>query len=255
MDCRNIKILLTRVLFLTIMGGCTGFSPAQDAREVVRKIDELYRADTSYSEVELEIVTPHWQRTLRANIWTEGKTKTFIRILSPPKERGVATLRLENEMWNYLPRANKVIKIPPSMMMSSWMGSDFTNDDLVKEFTLLDDYHFEFVHPRDAQPGLMYIGLVPKEGVPVVWGRIIIAVEEESYLPLWDRYYDEKNRLMRVIDFRDVRSFGGRRIPSVMEIVPQEKEGQKTVLRYLRAEFNIRLPAGVFSLRNLRSIK
>ena len=228
-------------------------SDAQDIEAVVRKMDELYRADSSYSEVEMEIVTPHWQRTLRMKTWTEGKAKTFIRILSPPKEKGVATLRLKSEMWNFLPRANKVIKIPPSMMMGSWMGSDFTNDDLVKEFTLLDDYRYEFAHPEDAKPDLLYVALIPKEGLPVVWGKIVAAVRKDDYLPEWDRYYDEKGRLMRVISFREVKRLGGRLIPSVMEVVPQDKKNQKTVLRYLNAQFNIPLPEDVFSLRNLRS--
>ena len=228
-------------------------SRAQDLETVVKKMDELYRAESSYSEVEMEIVTPHWQRTLRMKTWTEGKTKTFIRLLSPPKEKGVATLRLGSEMWNYLPRANKVIKIPPSMMMGSWMGSDFTNDDLVKEFTLLDDYRYEFTHPEDAQPELLYIDLIPKEGLAVVWGKIVAAVRKDNYLPEWDRYYDEKGGLMRVINFRDIKRLGGRLIPSVMEVIPQDKKDQKTVLRYLNAEFNITVPKDTFSLRNLRT--
>ena len=226
---------------------------AQDVEEVVKKIDELYRADSSYSEVEMEIVTPNWERTLRMKSWTEGKKKTFIRLLSPPREEGTATLRLGNEMWNYLPRANKIMKIPPSMMMSSWMGSDFTNDDLVKEFTFLDDYVYEFVQPEDAKPDLLYIAFIPREGLPVVWGKIVAAVNKDSYLPVWDRYYDEKGRLMRVINFRDVKDFNGRLIPAVMEVIPQDKKNQKTVLRYIKAEFNNAIPEDVFSQRNLRS--
>jgi outer membrane lipoprotein-sorting protein len=227
--------------------------PAQDVEEVVRKIDELYRSSASFSEVEMVIVTPHWRRTLRMKTWTEGKQKTFVRILSPPKEQGIATLRLGAEMWNYLPRANKVIKIPPSMMMSSWMGSDFTNDDLVKEFTLLDDYRYEFVKPQDAQPDMLYVEFIPKEGLPIVWGKIIAAIKKESCIPVWDRYYDEKSRLMRVIDFKDVSKLGGRLIPTVMEVIPQDKKAQKTVLRYLHAEFDVKLPDGLFTLRNLQS--
>jgi outer membrane lipoprotein-sorting protein len=230
-------------------------APAQNVREVVRKIDELYRSNASSSEVEMAIVTPHWQRTIRMKIWTEGKEKTFIRITSPPKEAGVATLRLGSEMWNYLPRANKVIKIPPSMMMSSWMGSDFTNDDLVKEYTLLDDYDYEFTYPQDARPDMIYVALKPKEGIPVVWGKIIVAAKKESYIPVWERYYDEKGRLMRIIDFKDVEQMGGRLIATVMELVPQNKEGQRTVLQYLRAEFDASLPDEIFTLRNLHSNK
>jgi outer membrane lipoprotein-sorting protein len=238
-------------LLLTFCGPAP--SLAQDVEDVVRKVDELYRANSSHAEVEMGIVTPHWQRTLRMNIWTEGKNKTFIRILAPPKEAGVATLRLGTEMWNFLPRANKVIKIPPSMMMSSWMGSDFTNDDLVKEFTLIDDYHYRFVKSDDAKPDILYIEFIPREGLPVVWGKIVAAVTKENYLPVWDRYYDDKNHLMRIIDFKEVKRLGGRLIPSVMEVIPQDKEGQKTVLRYLSAEFNIGNLDNVFSLRNLHS--
>jgi outer membrane lipoprotein-sorting protein len=247
-------IILPSAITVWILAlGIPGLSPAQDIEEVVRKVDELYRANSSYAQVEMGIVTPHWQRTLRMNIWTEGKSKTFIRILSPAKEKGVATLRLGTEMWNYLPRANKVIKIPPSMMMSSWMGSDFTNDDLVKEFTWIDDFHYRFIRPGDAQPNLFYIELTPKEGLPVVWGKIVAAVTKENYLPIWDQYYDEKGRLMRIIDFKEVKRIGGRLIPSVMEVIPQDKEGQKTVLRYLSAEFDVGRMDDIFSLRNLHS--
>jgi len=228
-------------------------APAQDVEEIVRKIDELYRANSSYARMEMEIVTPHWQRTLLMNIWTEGKEKTFIRILSPPKEKGVATLRLKTEMWNYLPRANKVIKIPPSMMMSSWMGSDFNNDDLVKEFTWQDDYTHRLIRPEDAKPELLYIESRPNEDLPIVWEKIVGAVEKERILPVWSRYYDEDNRLMRIINYSDVKRMGDRLIPSVMEVIPQDKEDQKTILRYLEAAFNVRHKGDIFSLRNLRS--
>jgi outer membrane lipoprotein-sorting protein len=255
MNLGKLHVFFQAAFLLSLIALSSPAASAQDVHEVVRRMDELYRADSSYAEVDMEIVTPHWQRTLRMKIWTEGKRKTFIRILSPPKERGVTTLRIGSEMWNYLPRADKVIKIPPSMMMSSWMGSDFTNDDLVKEFTLLDDYTYEFVYPQDAKADLLYIALTPKEGVPVVWGKIVAAVQKENYLPLWDRYYDEKGNLMRIIEFKDVKRLGGRLIPAVMELLPQNKEGQKTVLRYLQAEFDTKLPEDTFSLRNLQSRK
>lgn len=252
MGTRTFRLLPAALVFMAAAWASLPLR-AQDIESVVKKIDELYRADSSYAEVEMEIVTEHWQRTLRMKTWTQGKTRTFIRILSPPKDSGTATLRIENEMWNYLPRADKVIKVPPSMMMSSWMGSDFTNDDLVKEFTLLDDYTYEYAEVEDARPGFLYIAFVPREGLPVVWGKIVAAVRKDGYLPVWDRYYDEKGRLMRVINFREVKNLGGRLIPSVMEVVPQDKKGQKTLLRYIEAEFNRNVPDDVFSLRNLRS--
>ena len=241
-------ILVTSLLFFPL----PHHAQEERAREIVKKVDELYRADTSEALVEMEIVTPHWQRTLKMRVWSQGMDKTFIRILEPKKERGVATLRIGNEMWNFLPKTNKVMKIPPSMMMSSWMGSDFTNDDLVKEFTFLESYDFEIFSIDNPKEGELYITCTPKKGLPIVWGYIIVAVKEEDYIPLWQKFHDEKGKLMREMIFKDIKTFGDRKIPSVLELTPKTKEGHKTVLKYLEARFDIPLDDETFTLRNLR---
>ncbi|MBN2345153.1 MAG: outer membrane lipoprotein-sorting protein [Candidatus Aminicenantes bacterium] len=227
-------------------------APARDAREILRKVDELYRSDSSRARFALEIVTPHWRRTLTIDAWSRGMEKTFLRILEPKKERGMSTLRIGNEMWNFLPKTNKVMKIPPSMMMSSWMGSDFTNDDLVKEYTFIKDYDFAMSDYEAPAPGEIYIRCTPKKDRPIVWGHILIAVREKDTLPVWEKFYDEKGRLVREMSFRQIREFSGRRIPSVMELVSTAKEGNRTTLRYLEAEFDLDIPEETFSLRNLR---
>ncbi|MDZ7267677.1 MAG: outer membrane lipoprotein-sorting protein [candidate division KSB1 bacterium] len=248
-----INMLLKCVTALLLWPGGLLAQQRDEAVAIVRKMDALYRSTSSTGEMEMEIVTPHWQRTLRLQIWTEGMDKTFIRILAPAREKGVATLRRGSEMWNYLPNTNKVIKIPPSMMMSSWMGSDFTNDDLVSEFTLLKDFHFRLITPDTAQPGLLYLEAIPREGLPIVWGKIVTAVQKQDYLPVWEAYFDEKGRLMRVIHFKDVKLVGGRRLPTTLELIPQNKPGHKTVIRYRAIAFDVALDPGIFSLRHLQS--
>jgi outer membrane lipoprotein-sorting protein len=224
-----------------------------DVKELMKEIDELYRSNSSYAELEMEIVTPHWQRTLAMKAWSMGMDQTFIRITAPKKENGVGTLRIENEMWNYLPKTNKVIKIPPSMMMSSWMGSDFSNDDLVKEFSLFEDYTYELVAVEEAEKGSIHVNCIPREDLPIVWGSILVSVREEDHMPIWQKYFDEKGKLMRVLNFKEIRRFGERRIPAVMEMIPQNKEGHKTVIRYNRIEFDVAIAEDIFSLRHLRS--
>ena len=139
------------------------------------------------------------------------------------------------------------------MMMSSWMGSDFTNDDLVKEYTFLDDYTFEEAAVENPEDGIIYIKCTPREGVPIVWGYILIAARRNDALPLWQKYYDERSRLMRELRFEDVGLLGGRIIPRTLVLEPKTKEGYRTVLRYLEAAFDIDWDSGVFTLRNLRS--
>jgi len=252
------KSLTSIFIFLILMTIQISFSLPMNQKEqnraveIVKKVDELYRAKTSRALVEMEIITPHWQRTLKMDIWSKSLDKTFIRILEPKKERGIATLRIETEMWNYLPKTNKVMKIPPSMMMSSWMGSDLTNDDLVKEFTFLESYHFEMTTVDNPEDGVLYIKCIPKEGLPIVWGHIIVAVQEDDYMPLWQNHYDEKGKMMREMVFKEIKTFGDRDIPSVLEVIPKTKEGHKTILRYLEAQFNIPLDEEIFTLRNLR---
>ena len=240
------------VLCLTMIPR-TGVRGEVDVDSLVNEVDRLYRATSAYAEIEMEIVNPHWQRTLSMDSWSEGIKKTFIRITAPAREKDVATLRVENEMWNYLPKANKVMKIPPSMMMGSWMGSDFTNDDLVKESSLFEDYHCEITHPDSADTSLYYIKCIPHPDAPVVWGSIVIAIRHHPHLPVWQKYYDEKGKLIRIMTYGDVRTVDGRTIPTSLEMVPQNKEGHKTVIRYRDIKFNVKLDPETFTLRNLRS--
>jgi len=246
-----IQVLLSLLVILAPTA-VLAQSDTLDVRQVMDRMDRLYRSQRSYSEVEMVVTNPNWERSMRLEIWGEGLKKTFIAINSPKKDAGIATLRLGNEMWNYFPKIDKVMKVPPSMMMGAWMGSDFTNDDLVKESTFLEDYDARAVAPPDAEAGLAYFDLVAKEDAPTVWGRIEIVVQRQDLIPLRQVYYDEDGRKMRRMDFLQVRDLGGRRVPTLIEIVPLHKEGHKTAFRYMQAQFDGEIEPELFTLRNLR---
>jgi outer membrane lipoprotein-sorting protein len=227
-----------------------GFQSGPDVEAVIRTIDELYRSQSSYARLQMTIETPHWKRSLEMQAWTSGREKTLIRITAPEKEKGVGTLRVGKEMWNYLPRANKVIKIPSSMMMSSWMGSDFNNNDLVREFTFADDYTFSLT---EETPDSLVIRCIPKSGRPIVWGSVRLVVRPDDYLPLRQVYYDEHDRIKRIINYSSIRTFDGRKLPAVMELTPLDEEGHRTVLKYETIDFNMDAAENLFTLRNLRT--
>ena len=223
-----------------------------DVQTILDRVDKLYRSSSSYADVEMAVVSKHWERTLTMQIWTEGMDKTFIHITGPKKDEGIATLRINTEMWNYFPKINKVMKVPPSMMMGSWMGSDFTNDDLVKESSLLEDYNHRLIHPENEDIDKYYIELTPKIETPTVWGKIEITILKKDYIPLTQVYYDEKGRKMREMIFSDVRKFGNREIPALLEMLPLNKKGQKTVIRYRDIQFDEPTDKSTFTLRNLQ---
>jgi outer membrane lipoprotein-sorting protein len=223
---------------------------SENLKPIIDHVDKLYRSQTSKSEVEMQIVNPNWERTLRMNIWTETMKNTFIDILYPNKEKGSGTLRISNEMWNYFPKVGKVVKVPPSMMMSSWMGSDFNNDDLVKETTLVDDYSSKEVTGTDKNN--YYIELTPKKNTVTVWGKIILTVKKDNKMPITEEYFDEKGAKIRTLTFSDYKTMGGRLIPATLELVPTGKTNQKTIIKYINASFDTTLPSDTFSLINLQ---
>ncbi len=226
---------------------------SQSAQEIVDRVDQLLRGRSSRGSVTMEVVTEHWSRTLEMDIWSLGTEYSLIRITSPNKDAGTATLRAENEIWNYLPRVDRTIKLPPSLMGAAWMGSHFTNDDLVKESRIIDDYDIEIGYEgrRDGVEVWEFV-LTPKPEAAVVWGRIEEQVRQSDLMPVWVRYYDDTGDLARTMSFEDYRRMGGRLVPALMIIRPVDKPEEHTLLRYSDLAFDIGLDPSFFSLRRLR---
>jgi len=221
----------------------------ESAKDFIKKIDELYRSSGSVGKMDMEITTPNWKRVVEMDMWTKGMDYTFVRIRSPRKDRGVSSLKRKNQMWNFFPKINKVIKIPPSMMMGSWMGSDFTNDDLVKESSLIDDYKCNITGTAE---NTVVISLKPKKDTISLWGNIIVYIDKKNELPVKEEFYDEKGEKIRIMYFKDIKNFGKRKIPSKMELIPLKKEGHKTVVIYKEVKFDVDVPDHIFSITNLQ---
>lgn len=225
-------------------------------RDIVDKSEIAMRSDTSRATAEMTITTPDWTRTLRMNFWEARLKKVFlIRILSPAKEAGIGTLKIGNNLWNYLPNVERTIKIPPSMMGQSWMGSDFTNDDLLKESSV-DDYHWKLLGQEEKNGFSAYkVEGIPKPESAVVWGRLVEWIRRDNYLPLRVEFYDEKGKLIKVLSYSEFREFGGRLIPARWLMTSLAKPGNTTEIRLLRAEFDLPISDETFTLRNLQKTK
>ena len=225
-------------------------SSEERARQVIHEMEQLYRGDSSRSIITMKVETPHYERVMKMEGMSMGQDHAFFRFLSPKKDRGIATLKRDQEMWNYFPKINKVIKVPPSMMMGSWMGSDFTNDDLVKETTLIDAYHLALKETDNEY----HVTLTPKEQTVTVWGKIDYIVNKSPLLPVAQIFYDDDGRRIRHLTFNEPKEYDGKLMPSIMEMVPLDKEGHRTLIIYDELHFN---PSDVneqtFSLRNLKS--
>ncbi len=233
------------LLLLTLPLGAQDVDP----KALARIMDELYRAGSSEGRMTMAVTTPNYQRTLDMQVWSLGMDYTLVRILAPRKDKGVSTLKRETEMWNYLPKIKKLVRIPPSMMMSSWMGSDFTNDDLMRESSWEKDYD---VSAGPVQNGKVDLIFTPKPEAPVTWQKVVTSIDLEARLPLEQAFFDEKGRKVRVLIFDEVKELDGRMIPSRMTLKPLLKEGHLTVVTYQELKFDVGLNKGFFSKSELK---
>ena len=232
---------------------CAGLT---DPTEIVDCVDRIMRGQSSLGTSTMEVVTENWERAMEMRIWSLGTDHALVRILSPRKDAGTATLKAGAEIWNYLPRVDRTIKIPASLMSASWMGSHFTNDDLVKESRLIEDYEITLAYEGDRDGVEVWeFDLIPRPEAPVVWGRIAYEVRKSDTMPVWARYYDEDGELVRTMTWFEYRELGGRLVPATMRVVPEDKPGEYTEVRYSELEFDVDLDEEFFSLRRLRDTR
>lgn len=249
--------LLAAALLVGLFGGppaAVGQSrQGTDAKAIVDRVDRLLRGESSEGELTMAVITRRWTRTLTLRVWSEGTEKALIKVTAPPKEAGTATLKSGDDIWNYLPKIDRTIRVPTSMMMAAWMGSHFTNDDLVKESRLIRDYDIEIAF-EGARDGLRVweFTLMPRPEAAVVWGRITLEVRRDDLMPTWMRYFGDDGELKRTLTFSNFRVMGGRLVPATMRVVPSDKPDESTVIQYSRLQFDVRLSPDTFTLAALK---
>lgn len=244
------------VIVAALIAGCLGASASSarspdqpDVDRLLQHLDDLYRSKSSVARIQIDVTSTRSTRSMRLRAWTRGQEEVLVLIEAPPREAGTATLRVGNNLWNYLPKIARTIRVPPAAMLGSWMGTDFTNDDLVKESSLRKDFAARVDRRSDTPPG-WWLVLDVKPGVVGRWARIEMLVSDER-LPVEERHYDRKGRLARTMHFDDVKVLGGRRLPAHIALVPADSVGQRTEMRYLDVQFDVPLSDDTFSLSRL----
>jgi outer membrane lipoprotein-sorting protein len=224
---------------------------ANEADDIIKKVEENARGKDVYMKMRMEITSKRYERSITMESWAEGKKKSFTKILEPARERGITFLNLDNQMWQYVPKIERVIKIPPSMMLQSWMGSDFTNDDLVKQSSIVDDYTPSIV---DKEGDIVTLQLTPREDAAVVWGKIVSKIDTSSYTQVEETFYDDMDEKVRVMRYSRTEKFGSHYLPTVMEITPFDpaKQGNKTVITVLEARFDEGVSETYFTTKALK---
>ncbi len=244
-----MKNILIALLFLPQM------LFAQTALEIVTKADDKMKGKSSRSELTITIVRPSYTRDMSMVGWTMGRDHSLTYIISPKRDAGATFLSREKEVWSYTPSIERIVKLPPSMMSQNWMGTDFTNDDLVKQSSMVTDYTHNLIGSETMEGYACHkIEMIPKEDAAVVWGKVIVWIDKTEYMQLKVEFYDEDGYLVNTLLGKEPMEFDGKLIPSVMEMIPADKPGNKTIMRTNSLKFNIGVDESFFTTRNMKAV-
>ncbi|MFC2103831.1 outer membrane lipoprotein-sorting protein [Bacteroidota bacterium] len=253
---KTIKTLKSGLLTVMILFGLIS-AFGQDAKEIIRKADEKWNGEkSSQGTMTMTIVRPTWERTIQFKIWTLERDYSMTLITAPAKEKGQAFLKRETEMWNWMPTISRMIKLPPSMMADGWMGSDYTNDDILKESSMVVDFTHKIIGSETIDGWDCWkIEMFPKEDAAVVWGKIIRWISKDDFLMMKSEYYDEDEYLVKTELGTEVKMMDDRKIPSRIEIIPSDKDNQKTIVVINDIKFNVPLQNSFFSQQNMKRLR
>jgi hypothetical protein len=225
---------------------------ANNAEQWAKYAENQMRGDRSHSDIVMTIETPNWSRTLEIESDVEGKKLALSTIKSPAKEKGIRTLRIENNMWNYFPKLKRKVAVSSSMLLASWMGSDFTNDDILKASSMAEDYHHKFL-PNQKVEGKDYrvIENKARSEAKVMWPKIITYASPIDCLPRQYHYFDKENKLKRVLTLDEIKTFDGHKVPTTWKMQPQDDKKKKTIIQYKNIQFKTSFKPKHFTQQNL----
>lgn len=213
------------------------------------------RGNTSQVEMTIRTVRPTWSREMDIKAWVKGTDYSMILIRAPAKDKGIVFLKRKKEVWNWMPALERTIKLPPSMMSQSWMGTDFTNDDLVKESSIVNDYDHSIIGDTTIDNRNCYIiQMIPKPETAVVWSKVIVWIDKKDYLELHTLFYDEDGKLINTMNAYDIKLMGGRLIPTHFEMIPADKKNQKTEMIYKNVQFNNPIEDNFFITEKMKTL-
>ncbi|MEN8125167.1 MAG: outer membrane lipoprotein-sorting protein [Bacteroidota bacterium] len=253
----NKKFSVFLILFFALISSSSLAQYDITAEEIIKRADEKMRGKTNTSSMEMQIIRPTWKRSVSMKSWGRGMDYSMTYITAPAKDKGQVFLKRKTEMWNWMPSIGRMIKIPASMMSQGWMGSDYTNDDILKESSIVYDYNHKIVGEENIEGFDTYkIEMIPKEEAAVIWGKIYKWItKDDEFIQLRSEYYDEDDELVKSDFAYDFKTMDGRLIPARIEIIPADEEGKKTVLYIKEIKFDVDLPESFFSQQKMKKVR
>lgn len=248
--------LISKLSALTLVSLLASQAQARDPAEILDRMEKVMRGNSNYAEMTMKIERPRYEREISMRSWMLGRDYSMIIITAPARDEGTAYLMRGNDIWNYDPRIDRTTRLPSSMMAQSWMGSDFTNDDLVRDSDLIEDYEHELLRTEEYEGRQAYvIEMIPKPDTPIVWGKVKMWIRTKDYIQLRVENYDQRDELVNTMRLDQITEFDGRQLPARMTVEPADEDNKRTILTYKQLEFDVDINEEFFTPRNMQRVR
>lgn len=251
-DVKRLGILAFSTIWLLGSSFTTGLT----AEQILKKAEQKLMASTVEATMDVTIKRPKWTKTMSLKTWSKGTDYAMAYILGPEKDKGTVYLKSQNEVYNYLPKIKKTVKLPATLLAQNWMGSDLSTDDLVKMSNYLQDYNASLSGSETVSGRSCYkITLTPKSTADVIWGKLVVCIDKTDYIQLKTVFYDEDLEVVNTLIGSGIKNFGGKNLASKFVMTPSGKSGENTTLVYKNVSFNTPIAASFFTKSNMPQVK
>lgn len=249
---------IIKIIGIAMLGGIAISMNTADltAVQILKKAEQKLMSTTLIAEMDIQVIRPRWKKTMSLKTWSKGSDYALAYIVGPEKDKGTVYLKTKSNVYSYLPKIKKTIKLPSTLLSQNWMGTDMSTDDLVKLTNLTNDYTAKLagskkVSGRDCH----VIVLTPKDEADVLWGKLELCIDKKDYIQMKTVFYDEDLEVVNTMVSSLVKNLGGKMMASKMVMTPANKAGHSTVVTYKTIKFNAPIAPSFFSRENMAKVR
>ena len=245
------RMILLSVCLLVLSIFATIAVSALTAEEIIQKRDHNEYFDTAQVESEMIIVNGNRRIVKAMTSYVEGDNGLVV--FNNPRDRGSKFLKRGDDLWMFFPEAEDLVKISGHMLNQGLMGSDFSYQDLMESDKLTDLYQYKLTGEAEIEGRPCYVlEGIAREGKKVSYYRRKSWIDKDRFVGLKEELYARSGRLLKVMNVTKVEKLEGRWYPMVSVMEDKLRKNTRTEFIIKSIKFNPKLPAGTFTLENLK---
>lgn len=224
---------------------------AESATEILQKLDYNQAPSSVIYDVQMVIHQAGRVDTKTLKLYGEGQEKSYALFLSPARDKGTAILRLNDNLWMYLPSAERTMKISGHMLRQSFMGSDFSYSDSTERLRLLELYDAAVTGAAELDGRNVYLLELKAKQADANYFTRKLWIDRERYVALRQEMYAKSGKLLKVMTIENVQKVGDRFFAAKVRMEDKLKQNTYSEMIFTNIRLDEPIPDSIFTMQNL----